>query len=39
MQVAVEDHVYALENRVERYFNKLKNTRRLATRYDQMAAS
>lgn len=39
MQVPVDDHIYALRNRIERCFNKLKNARRLATRYDKTATS
>ncbi len=31
--------IYTLRNRVERCFNKLKNSRRLATRYDKTASS
>ena len=38
-QEPVDGYVYALRNRIERCFNKLKNTRRLATRYDKTAAS
>ncbi len=37
--IAVDDHVYALRNRVGRCFNKLKNSRRLATRYDKTTDS
>jgi transposase len=39
VQMPVDDHIYALRNRVERCFNKLKNARRLATRYDKTAES
>lgn len=39
VQIPVDDHVYALQNRIERCFNKLKNFRRLATRYDKTAES
>nr|WP_265937402.1 transposase [Siculibacillus lacustris] len=39
IQIPVDDHVYALRNRIERCFNKLKNFRRLATRYDKTADS
>jgi transposase len=39
VQIPVDDHIYALRNRVERCFNKLKNARRLATRYDKTADS
>lgn len=35
----VDAHIYALRNRVERCFNRLKNARRVATRYDKTAAS
>lgn len=35
VQIPVDDHIYALRNRIERCFNKLKNTRRIATRYDK----
>ncbi|MEZ5839469.1 MAG: IS5 family transposase [Hyphomicrobiales bacterium] len=38
-QIAIDGHIYALRNRIERCFNKLKNSRRLATRYDKTAAS
>ncbi|MBS1029517.1 MULTISPECIES: transposase [Gluconobacter] len=32
-------HAYKLRNRIERMFNKLKNWRRVATRYDKTAQS
>jgi transposase len=35
----IDDYIYALRNRIERCFNKLKNSRRLATRYDKTAES
>ncbi len=35
----VDMTIYTLRNMVERCFNKLKNTRRLATRYDKTAGS
>jgi transposase len=35
----IDDYIYALRNQVERCFNKLKCSRRLATRYDKTAAS
>lgn len=38
-QQPVDGFVYALRNRIERCFNRLKNTRRFATRYDKTAAS
>ena len=31
--------VYAMRNRIERFFNKLKNSRRVASRYDKLAES
>ncbi len=33
--IVIDDYIYALRNRVERCFNKLKNSRRVATRYDK----
>ena len=39
IQLPVDAAIYALRNMVERCFNKLKNARRLATRYDKTAAS
>ena len=33
--VDIDGHIYAMRNRVERCFNKLKNFRRLATQYDK----
>ena len=39
MQAAIDQHIYGLRNRVERCFNKLKNSRRIATRYDKTADS
>lgn len=39
VQLPVDNAIYALRNMVERCFNKLKNARRLATRYDKTAAS
>lgn len=39
LQIPVDGYIYALRNRIERCFNKLKNSRRLATRYDKTAAS
>jgi len=35
----VDTHIYALRNRIERCFNRLKNARRVATRYDKTTAS
>jgi transposase len=37
--ILVDTITYALRNRVERCFNKLKCSRRFATRYDKTAAS
>jgi transposase len=31
--------VYALRNRLERFFNRAKNSRRVATRYDKLIES
>lgn len=39
IQVPVDPAIYALRNMVECCFNKLKNARRLATRYDKTADS
>ena len=39
IQLPVDAAIYALRNMVERCFNKLKNARRLATRYDKIADS
>lgn len=38
-QLPVDGFVYALRNRIERCFNRLKNDRRIATRYDKTSAS
>jgi len=37
--VQIDDFVYGLRNRIERCFNKLRCSRRLATRYDKTADS
>jgi transposase len=37
VQFTVEHAIYSLRNRIERFFNRLKNARRVATRYDKMA--
>ena len=37
VQIEIDGAVYALRNRIERCFNKLKNARRFATRYDKLA--
>ena len=39
VQVPIDGHIYALRNRIERCFNKLKNSRRLANRYHKTAES
>jgi len=39
VQTQVDCYIYALRNMVERCINKLKNARRLATRYDKTATS
>jgi transposase len=39
VQRPVDPALYALRNRIERFFNKLKNARRVATRYDKTAES
>lgn len=36
---ALDRNLYADRNKVERFFNRLKQYRRLATRYDKTAAS
>lgn len=35
----IDGFIYALRNRIERCINRLKNARRLATRYNKTAAS
>ena len=39
VQIPVDGHIYALRNRVERCINRLKNARRIATRYDKTITS
>jgi len=39
IQHTVDKAVYALRNRIERFFNRLKNSRRVATRYDKLVES
>ena len=39
VQHAVDKALYALRNRIERFFNRAKNSRRVATRYDKLAAN
>jgi transposase len=37
--IPIDGYIHALRNQVERCFNKMKNARRLATRYDKTASS
>ncbi len=39
VQHSVDRSLYALRNRIERFINRLKNSRRVATRYDHTASS
>lgn len=39
VQHTVDRALYAMRNRIERFFNKLKNSRRVATRYDHTESS
>ncbi len=39
VQVPVDSAIYAIRNRIERAINRLKNARRVATRYDKTASS
>lgn len=39
IQPQIDGFIYALRNIIERCFSKLKQSRRLATRYDKTAAS
>jgi transposase len=39
VQCVVEKAIYGLRNRIERFFNRLKNSRRVATRYDKLVES
>ena len=39
VQHSVNQRTYATRNRIERFINRLKNSRRIATRYDQTAIS
>ena len=39
VQALIDDVIYALRNLVERCINRLRNARRVATRYDKTAAS
>ena len=37
--ISLDRFAYSLRNRIERTFGRMKNARRMATRYDQTAAS
>jgi transposase len=39
IQLTVDKNKYAMRNLIERFFNKLKHSRRVATRYDKLASS
>ena len=39
VQRLVDKAIYALRNRIERFFNRIKNSRRVATRYDKLVES
>jgi transposase len=39
IQRAVDKPLYSLRNRIERLFNRAKNSRRVATRYDKLTES
>jgi transposase len=39
VQHSIDKAIYALRNRIERYFNRIKNSRRVATRYDKLVES
>jgi transposase len=39
IQFTVDKGIYRLRNRIERFFNRLKNSRRVATRYDKLIES
>jgi transposase len=39
IQHVVDKALYALRNRIERFFNRAKNSRRVATRYDKLTES
>jgi transposase len=39
LQHSVDRARYALRSRIERFINRLKNSRRVATRYDHTASS
>jgi len=37
--ICLSPHLYRARNRIERFFNKIKHCRRIATRYDKLAAN
>ena len=39
VDLPIDGHIYALRNRIERAINKLKCSRRMATRYDKTEQS
>ena len=39
VKFSVDKAIYSLRNRIERFFNRLKNSRRAATRYDKLHES
>jgi transposase len=39
LQRPVDKAIYGLRNRIERFFNRLKNSRRVTTRYDKLIES
>jgi transposase len=39
IQQTVDKAFYGLRNRIERFFNRVKNARRVATRYDKLIES
>jgi transposase len=39
IQYTVDKAIYGLRNRIERFFNRIKNSRRVATRYDKLIES
>ncbi len=39
LQYTVNRAIYVMRNRIERFFNRLKESRRVATRYDHTAES
>ena len=39
VQFTVNRALYSFRNRIERYFNRIKNSRRVATRYDKTSRS